>query len=180
MKLSGRGPSQGSSISVISHIPQRSRMFKHTLICTYTHTHTHLCKGTSAQLYSSPLHLSEYNFSTLRLHNLPLNRCQATIAAIDAFNKNAMRRRRNGRREGHSSTVGVPLHQCVVVSYLAAFFTSFASTDVVGEKTFFKSTFEESQMLQDEKHPHVLVCVCACQWVSSDWLDSSLTSIASL
>lgn len=53
---------------------------------------------------------------------------------------------------------------CVFVSYLAALFTSFTSTDVLGEKLFFKSAFEESQMLQDETP--TCVCVCACMPVS--------------
>lgn len=49
--------------------------------------------------------------------------------------------RRRKRRKGHFSwrrnlEVGVLVHVCVCVSYLAALFTSFASTDVVGEKLF--------------------------------------------
>lgn len=53
---------------------------------------------------------------------------------------------------------------CVFVSYLAALFTSFASSNVVGEKLFLKAHFEESQMLQDETP--TCVCVCACKPVS--------------
>lgn len=47
---------------------------------------------------------------------------------------------------------------CVFVSYLAALFTSFASTDVVGEKLFLKAHLKNLRCYKT-KHPHVFVCV---------------------
>ena len=85
----------------------------HTRTHTHTHTHTHTrthtnvsLHGTSAKLYSSPLHLSTSNFPTidppLRLYNFPENRCQASITQADVFNKNVMRKKcgRRRRRRG--------------------------------------------------------------------------------
>lgn len=58
--------------------------------------------------------------------------------------------------------VGAFVHECVCVfvSYLAALFTSFASTDVVGEKLFLKAHLKNLRCYKT-KHPHVFVCVCA-------------------
>lgn len=87
--------------------------------CSDTCTpHLSLC-GTSAKLYSSPLHLSMSNLPSidppLRSRNFPQSRCQASITHIDVFNKNAIRRekkrrrtrrRRRRRKKGHSSYGG--------------------------------------------------------------------------
>lgn len=82
--------------------------------CTDTYTPHLSLYGTSAKLYSSPLHLSMSNLPSidppLRFHNFPQSRCQASITQIDVFNKNAIRRkkrrRRRRRKKGHSSHRG--------------------------------------------------------------------------
>lgn len=51
---------------------------------------------------------------------------------------------------------------CVSVSHLAALFTSFASTDVVGEKLFLKAHLKNLRCYKTQ-HPHVFVCVRVCQ-----------------
>lgn len=48
---------------------------------------------------------------------------------------------------------------CAFVSYLAALFTSFASTDVAGEKLFLKAHLKELRCYKTQ-HPHVFVHVC--------------------
>lgn len=175
MKLSRRGFPQGSSISVIAHIPQHIHMFKHMLILIHTHTPHLSLYGTSAKLYSSPFHLSVSNFPSidppLRLCNFPQNRCQASITQIDVFNKNAIRRKEVEEEEEEEERtlfswrrnleVGVLLSVCVL---LGSPFHKFRLYWCGWRETFFKSAFEESQMLQDETP--TCVCVCACVPVS--------------
>ena len=103
-------------LNLLSHTYHNTHVQTHAHIDTHTHTHTHIhltLDGTSAKLYSSPLHLSMSNLPSidppLRLHNFPQNRCQASITQIDVFNKNAIRkkkkrrrrRRRRRRKKGH-------------------------------------------------------------------------------
>lgn len=52
-----------------------------------------------------------------------------------------------------------PGGRCVSVSYLAALFTSFASSDVVGKKLFLKAHLKRLRCYKIQ-HPHVFLCVC--------------------
>lgn len=77
-----------------------------------------------------------------------------------------MRKKSGGGRGGRTLfswrrnlEVGVLVRVCVCVSYLAALCTSFASTDVVGEKLFLKAHLKNLRCYKT-KRPHVFVCAC--------------------
>lgn len=134
----------------------------------------------------------------LRSHNFPQSRCRANITWIDVFNKNAIRRERRGEGSGGGGGGGrkdtllmqeepggrcVRACLCVFVSYLAAVFTSFASTDVVGEKLFLKAHLKNLRCYKTQ-HPHVFgsmcVCVRACQRAERAQIDLTLSLLSSI
>lgn len=62
---------------------------------------------------------------------------------------------------------------CVFVSYLAAVFTSFASTDVVGEKLFLKAHLKNLRCYKTQ-HPHVFGSMCVCARAKQAQIDLTL------
>lgn len=141
---------------------------------TRLHVHIHVCLCTEHLLTCTgqPSAPAGVIFPPLipRLSSAVFHRTDVTRAShTPMFLIKTQRGRKEGggggRRKDGLLTEEEPGGRCVSVSYLAALFTSFASSDVVGKKLFLKAHLKRLRCYKIQ-HPHVFLCVCACQQAS--------------